>query len=62
MVQNNSKDNKILYLKLSAFQKDIEDHTQKVNHEWRINAKNETEKYLKQGLLDRAVTRDIDWE
>lgn len=55
------KDNKILYLKLSAFQKEIEEHTKKVNHEWRINAKNETEKYLKQGLLDRAVTRDIDW-
>ena len=28
---------------------------------WRINAQNETEKYLKQGLLDRAVTRDLDW-
>ncbi len=55
------KDNKILYLKLSDFQKEIEEHTKKVNHEWRINAKNETEKYLKQGLLDRAVTRDIDW-
>lgn len=55
------KDNKILYLRLSDFQKEIEEHTKKVNHEWRINAKNETEKYLKQGLLDRAVTRDIDW-
>ena len=56
-----SKDNKNLYLKLSAFQKIVEDHTKEVKHEWRINAQNETEKYLKQGLLDRAVTRDLNW-
>ena len=55
------KDNKNLYIKLSAFQKQIEEHTAKVNHEWRINAQNETNKYLKQGLLDRAVTRDLTW-
>lgn len=55
------KDNKNLYIKLSAFQKQIEEHTEKVNHEWRINAQNETNKYLKQGLLDRAVTRDLSW-
>ena len=28
---------------------------------WRVNARNETDKYLKQGLVDRAVTRDLDW-
>ena len=42
------KDNKNLYIALSKFQKEI-------------NAQNETEKYLKQGLLDRAVTRDLNW-
>ena len=55
------KDNKVLYLALSKFQKEIEEHTEKVKHEWRINAQNETLKYLKQGLLDRAVTRDLTW-
>ena len=55
------KENKVLYLALSKFQKAIEEHTSKVKHEWRINAQNETEKYLKQGLLDRAVTRDLTW-
>ena len=46
---------------LSKFQKQIEDHTEKVKNSWRINAQNETLKYLKQGLLDRAVTRDLNW-
>ena len=55
------RDNKVLYLALSKFQKEIEEHTEKVKHEWRINAQNETLKYLKQGLLDRAVTRDLTW-
>jgi len=55
------KENKVLYLALSKFQKDIEEHTKQVNHEWRINARNETEKYLKQGLKDRAITRNLDW-
>ena len=55
------KDNKNLYLALSKFQKDIEEYVAKNNTLWRINAKNETNKYLKQGLVDRAVTRDLDW-
>ena len=55
------KDNKVLYLALSKFQKQIEEHTEKVKNEWRVNAQNETIKYLKQGLLDRAVTRDLEW-
>ncbi len=55
------RENKVLYLALSKFQKQIEAHTEKVNHEWRINAKNETAKYLKQGLVDRAITRNLDW-
>ena len=55
------KDNKNLYLALSKFQKDIEEYVTKNNTLWRVNAKNETNKYLKQGLVDRAVTRDLDW-
>ena len=55
------KDNKNLYLELSKFQKELEEYVAKNNTLWRINAKNETNKYLKQGLVDRAVTRDLDW-
>lgn len=55
------RENKVLYLALSKFQKQIEEHTENVKSAWRINAQNETTKYLKQGLLDRAVTRDLTW-
>ena len=55
------KDNKILYLALSKFQNEIEKVTNEYSKDWRINARNETEKYLKQGLLDRAVSRDLTW-
>ena len=55
------KDNKNLYFELSKFQKEIEKNTDKCKNSWRVNARNETEKYLKQGLKDRAVTRDLDW-
>lgn len=55
------RNNKILYLRLSDFQEAIEEHTKQVESEWRINARNETHKYLNQGLKDRAVTRDITW-
>ena len=55
------RDNKILYLRLPDFQKEIEAHTAEVEGNWRVNARNETRKYLKQGLVERAVTRDLDW-
>lgn len=55
------KNNKNLYLALSKFQKEIEKYVKANNGLWRANAKNETMKYLKQGLVDRAVTRDLDW-
>ena len=55
------KDNKNLYLALSKFQDEIQEYVNFHKNLWRLNAKNETEKYLKQGLLDRAVTRDLDW-
>ena len=55
------KNNKILYLGLPKFQEEIEKHTAEVKDGWRINARNETEKYLKQGLKERAVTRDLTW-
>ena len=55
------KPNKNLYLSLTKLQKDIEEYVSKNSKNWRINSQNETKKYLKEGLIDRAVTRDIDW-
>ena len=55
------KNNKNLYFALSKFQDIIQAKTDKCKQFWRVNARNETEKYLKQGLKDRAVTRDLDW-
>ena len=55
------KKNKNLYLTLSKLQKDVEKYYNENSSKWRKNAQSETLKYLKQGLIDRAVTRDINW-
>lgn len=55
------KENTHLYLALSKLQKQIEEYTKTRQDNWRIASKNETEKYLKEGLRDRAVTRDLSW-
>ena len=55
------KENTHLYLALSKFQKQIEEYAKEKQDGWRIASKNETEKYLKEGLKDRAVTRDLNW-
>ena len=55
------KDNKNLYFALSKFQDEIQKNTDRCKNMWRINAQNETLKYLREGLKDRAVTRDLDW-
>lgn len=56
-----TKKDKNLYFKLSAFQKQIEEYVDNNKDRWRLNAVNETKKYLNQGLIDRAITRDLDW-
>ena len=55
------RDNKNLYLALSKLQPQIEEYFDGNSENWRFNSKRETEKYLKEGLRDRAVTRDLDW-
>lgn len=55
------KDNKNLYIALSKLQPQIEEYVSLHKNNWRKNAQNETDKYLKQGLRDRAVTRDLNW-
>lgn len=53
--------NKHLMFALSKFQQPIEAFSEKMAPNWRLNAVNETKKYLTQGLPDRAATRDLDW-
>ena len=55
------KKNKNLYIALSKLQPEIEKYYNENNAKWRKNAQSETLKYLKQGLIDRAVTRDLEW-
>ena len=55
------KNNKNLYIMLSKLQPEIEKYVAKNKDKWRANAQNETEKYLREGLRDRAITRDLTW-
>ncbi|MBM7655598.1 methionine--tRNA ligase [Neobacillus cucumis] len=49
------------YLSLSSFQTVLENYTQEAEdkHLWRENAISLTKRYLKEGLQDRAVSRDL---
>ena len=55
------KENRNLYLALSKMQPQIEQYFLQNSEKWRLNSRKETEKYLKEGLKDRAVTRDLNW-
>ncbi len=55
------KDNKNLYIALSKMQGEIEAYVAENKGKWRVNAQNETDKYLREGLRDRAITRDLSW-
>lgn len=48
------------YLRLSDFQQELESFLANATG-WRDNAVRLTERYLGEGLLDRAVTRDLEW-
>jgi methionyl-tRNA synthetase len=54
------QDSEHFFFKLSDFQKQLGDWVKKQKH-WRPNVSNLTKRYLKEGLRDRAITRDIDW-
>lgn len=53
------RQSKQLYFTLSKFQKVIEDNVENTKSHWRINAINNTERYLNEGLCDRAISRDL---
>jgi methionyl-tRNA synthetase len=54
------KDSEHFFLKLSVFQDRLSAWVGEQGH-WRPNVYNLTQRYLKEGLRDRAITRDIEW-
>jgi methionyl-tRNA synthetase len=50
---------KQLYFKLSRFENEIREGLEVSKDNWRINAVNNTERYLNEGLKDRAISRDL---
>ncbi|MFQ6122345.1 MAG: methionine--tRNA ligase [Dehalococcoidales bacterium] len=54
------RDTEHFFLKLSAFSDRLFDWVKQQTH-WRPNVLNLTMRYLKEGLKDRAITRDIEW-
>ena len=54
------KDSEHFFLKLSAFQDRLAAWVSKQG-QWRPNVYSLTNRYLKEGLKDRAITRDIEW-
>ena len=55
------KENKNLYLALGKLQPRIEKYVEKAKENWRPSSQNESEKYLKEGLPEKAVTRNLEW-
>ena len=55
------KNNKHLYFKLSSFQDSIKELVDKNKDTWRRQAVGETLKFLEMGLIDRAITRQLEW-
>jgi len=54
------KDSEHVFFKLSAFSDQLSSWVKQQGH-WRPNVYGLTMRYLKEGLRDRAITRDIDW-
>jgi methionyl-tRNA synthetase len=54
------KDSEQFYFKLTAFRDKLLDWVKQQSH-WRANVLNFTTRFLEEGLVDRAITRDIDW-
>jgi methionyl-tRNA synthetase len=55
-----ARDSEHFFLKLSAFQEKLENWAEK-QQQWKPNVYGFTQRYLKEGLRDRAITRDIEW-
>lgn len=55
------KNNRHMYFALSKFEKQLQDFVAKFGGNWRQTAINETNKYINEGLRDRAITRQLNW-
>jgi methionyl-tRNA synthetase len=55
------KESEHFFLKLSAFQERLEKWAEANKASWKPNVYGFTQRYLKEGLRDRAITRDIKW-
>lgn len=49
------------YLLLSKLEPEIREFIEVNKHRWRANTRNNTENFIKNGLKDRAITRDLKW-
>jgi methionyl-tRNA synthetase len=55
------KNIKQLFFRLSKFEEELRAHLEKSKGNWRINAVNNSERYLDEGLQDKAISRDLPW-
>ncbi|MDQ3239615.1 MAG: methionine--tRNA ligase, partial [bacterium] len=55
------KDTEHLFIEWAKLQPQIEEYFEKYSSEWREWIKKDTKNWLDRGLMDRAITRDIDW-
>jgi len=54
------RDTEHFFFRLSAFQERLERYVSEMTH-WRPSVKNFTMQWIKEGLRDRAITRDLTW-
>ncbi len=54
------RDSEQFFLRLPAFRDRLLEWVKQQDH-WRQNVLNFTRRFLEEGLIDRAITRDIDW-
>ncbi len=54
------RDSEHFYIRLPAFRDRLLEWVKQQTH-WRQNVLNFTTRFLEEGLIDRAITRDIDW-
>ena len=55
------KKTKHWYFTLGSFQKQLEVYVESHSKDWKDNVLQQTRSWLKEGLKDRAVTRDLNW-
>jgi methionyl-tRNA synthetase len=55
------KSTKHWYFKMGEFQKPLEDYIESHASDWKENVLQQSRSWLKQGLNDRAATRDMQW-